>query len=198
VVWTIKKKYYEFWEIGIQNSVEIQDGRQTRMFHNSVNFHLSHFKLWIWERGSNFFSKLQNGGLNQGVSNHFYFLLALTQSFLNRFQNVNLVLTCRNKHYDTSVYPKKYIQNGVEKKQWLLTSSWFNPPFWSFEKKLLLQYLFYKTFRLICIKIDWAMEKSCLAAILILSAIELSKYIIRSTLNLIAIGKILKKWWNII
>jgi hypothetical protein len=35
-----KKKKYEF-----QNDGEIQDGRQTRMFHNSVNFHLNHLKL---------------------------------------------------------------------------------------------------------------------------------------------------------
>jgi hypothetical protein len=50
-------------------------------------------KLGIWKElpmkkycRSNSFSKLQDGGLNQdGVSNHCFFLLALTQSFLNRF-----------------------------------------------------------------------------------------------------------------
>jgi hypothetical protein len=44
-----KNKKYEFWEIALQNGREIQDGRQTRMFHNSVNFHLNHLKLWNWK-----------------------------------------------------------------------------------------------------------------------------------------------------
>jgi hypothetical protein len=26
-----------------------ENGHQTRMFHNSVNFHLNHLKLWIWK-----------------------------------------------------------------------------------------------------------------------------------------------------
>jgi hypothetical protein len=34
-----------FREIALQNGGEIQDDRQTRMFHNSVNFHLNHLKL---------------------------------------------------------------------------------------------------------------------------------------------------------
>jgi hypothetical protein len=33
-----------------------------------------------------------------------------------------------------------------KKKQWLPTPSWFYPPFWSFGKKLLLQYFFYWMF----------------------------------------------------
>jgi hypothetical protein len=48
-------------------------------------------KLGIWKEnlqknGVEEFSKFQNGGLKQdGVSNHCFFLLALTQPFLNRF-----------------------------------------------------------------------------------------------------------------
>jgi hypothetical protein len=42
-----KKTYYEFGEKAIQIGGEIQDDRQTRMFHNSINFHLNHLKLRI-------------------------------------------------------------------------------------------------------------------------------------------------------
>jgi hypothetical protein len=70
-----------------------QDGRQACSFHCSVNFYANQLKLGIWEERlikkycrSNFVSKLQNGGLNQdGISNCCFFILALTQSFLNRF-----------------------------------------------------------------------------------------------------------------
>jgi hypothetical protein len=60
------------------------------------------------------------------------------------------------------------------KKQWLLTPSWFNSPFWSFEKKVTSKIIAFfpnPKFQLCCIKIYWAMENSCLAAILILCAI---------------------------
>jgi hypothetical protein len=83
------------------------------------------------------------------------------------------------------------------------------------QKKLLLYNIFFhKKFfpnpklQFICIKVDWGMEYSCFAATLILFAIlfffwsllwfALQKYIIGSTLNLRRIGKILKKWWNMI
>jgi hypothetical protein len=42
-----KKKKCEFCELALHNGGEIQDGRQTRMFHDSVNLHLNHLKLWI-------------------------------------------------------------------------------------------------------------------------------------------------------
>jgi hypothetical protein len=44
------------------------------------NLGFGNFQEWI------LFSKFQNGELNQdGVSNHCFFLLALTQSFFNQF-----------------------------------------------------------------------------------------------------------------
>jgi hypothetical protein len=74
-----------------------------------------------------------------------------------------------------------WFRNGCvrakRKKQSLMAPSPFNPPFWSFEKKNLLRYFFYRTFfsnpkfRLICIQFDLVMENLCLAAILLFSAI---------------------------
>jgi hypothetical protein len=54
------------------------------------------------------FSKLQNGGLNgDGAINHCFFLLVLTQPFLNRIQHINAFWTCCIKHFSTSLGPKK-------------------------------------------------------------------------------------------
>jgi hypothetical protein len=82
-----------------QNDRQNQDGRQAGIFQSSVNIYDKSIETWDLGRKkycrSNFFSKLQKGGLNQdGVSNHYVFLLALTHNF-----------SC-NKHYGTSVGPK--------------------------------------------------------------------------------------------
>jgi hypothetical protein len=34
----------------LQNGEQIQRDRQTRMFHNSVNFLLNQLKFWIWKQ----------------------------------------------------------------------------------------------------------------------------------------------------
>jgi hypothetical protein len=66
-----------------QNDGQNQDGRQAWIFHSSFNFYAYQLKLGIWKKRPikknivevSFFSKLQNG-----VSNHRFFLLALTNS----------------------------------------------------------------------------------------------------------------------
>jgi hypothetical protein len=126
----------------------------------------------------------------------------MPKCFLQQFQNGFI---CWNRLRNGCVRAKR-------KKQWLISPSPFNPPFWSFEKKILLRYFFYITFyfnpkfQLICNQIDLAMENLCLAAILVFSTILfffapiyffyfflwflLPKYIIRFTLNLIASGTV--------
>jgi hypothetical protein len=37
-------------------------------------------------------------------------------------------------------------ESQKKKKQWLMAPSPFNPPFWSFEKQILLRFFFYITF----------------------------------------------------
>jgi hypothetical protein len=59
---------------------------------------------------------------------------------------------------------EKWMCKSQQKKLWLMAPTSFNPPFWSFGKKNLLRYFFYRTFylipkfQLICIQFDLAME----------------------------------------
>jgi hypothetical protein len=46
----IKKKNLNFEKKTLQNGEEIQDFRKTRLFHNSVNFHLNHLKTSIHKK----------------------------------------------------------------------------------------------------------------------------------------------------
>jgi hypothetical protein len=66
-----------------------------------------------------------------------------------------------------------------KKKEWLLTPSWFKPPFLSFEKSHFYNIIIVLSKSQVSIdlhKIDCAMENSCLAAILILSTIFFNEF----------------------
>jgi hypothetical protein len=90
------------------------------------------------------------------------------------------------------------------KKQWLMASSQFNPPFWSFEKKILLRYFFIERSILIQIfnwfafNLNWLYYGKFMLGghldflryfvFLCSNLFFLPKYIIRFTLNSIASG----------
>jgi hypothetical protein len=105
----------------LQNGGEIQDGRQTRMCHNSISVHLNHLKLRIWKHQfiknngvEVIFSKLQNDGVIQnGATSHCFILSVLAKPFLNRFYYINPFWTCNIKHFYIPQAQNNSIQNEV-------------------------------------------------------------------------------------